>query len=73
MRHGYKLLHLYKLYMLYVMVLESREDRRGGWSPGVILALISSIALALGHDDDGRPDERGGYDGQSSRIWPTNV
>jgi len=56
------------------MVLESREDRRGGWSPGVILALISSIALALGHDDDGRPDERGGFfDGQSSHIWPTDV
>ena len=44
-----------------------------GWVQDVIRGLIGSIALALGHDHDGRPDERGGYDGQRSRIWPTNV
>jgi hypothetical protein len=39
----------------------------------VILAIIGSIALALGHDHDGRLGERGGYGGHPSRIWPTNV
>ena len=50
-----------------------RHERRRVRAGDVILALIGRIALALGHDRDGRPDEGGGYDGQSLRIWPTNV
>ena len=44
----------------------------GGYGPvwDVIRGLTGSVVRALGHEHDGRPDERSDHDGQLARIWP---